>query len=65
VRIFEAFDDPDEIMFLHELSDEVSARRWLHRPDVATEWFSDAGVGAYPPLFVGRIAHMMRISDES
>jgi hypothetical protein len=65
VRIFEAFDDPDEIMFLHELSDEVSARRWLQRPDVTTEWFSDAGVGAYPPLFVGRIAHMMRISDES
>jgi hypothetical protein len=61
VRIFEAFDDPHEVMFLHELSDEESARRWLRRPDIAAEWFSDAGVGAYPPLFIGRFAHMMRI----
>jgi hypothetical protein len=61
VRIFEAFDDPNEIMFLHELSDVGTAERWLRRPDVAAEWFSDAGVGAYPPLFVGRLAHMMRI----
>jgi hypothetical protein len=63
VRIFEAFDDPNEIMFLHELSDEESARRWLRRPDIAAEWFSDAGVGAYPPVFIGRFAHMMRIGD--
>jgi len=63
VRIFEAFDDPREVMFLHELSDEVSAGRWLNRPDVAAEWFSDAGVGAYPPPFIGRFAHMMRIGD--
>ena len=63
VRIFEAFDDPHEVMFLHELSDEESAGRWLQRRDVAAEWFSDAGVGAYPPLFVDRFAHMMRIGD--
>jgi hypothetical protein len=63
VRIFEAFDDPREVMFLHELSDEESAGRWLNRPDVAAEWFSDAGVGAYPPPFIGRFAHMMRIGD--
>jgi hypothetical protein len=63
VRIFEAFDDPHEVMFLHELSDAESAERWLRRPDVAAEWFSDAGVGAYPPLFIGRLARMMRIGD--
>ena len=50
-------------MFLHELSDEESVGRWLSRPDIAAEWFSDAGVGAYPPLFIGRFAHMMRIGD--
>jgi hypothetical protein len=61
VRMFEAFDDPDEIMFLHELSDADSAKHWLSRPDIAAEWFSDAGVGAYPPLFIGRLAHTMRI----
>jgi hypothetical protein len=63
VRIFEAFDDPHEIMFLHELSDAESAERWLGRPDIAAEWFADAGVGAYPPLFIGKLAHMMRIVD--
>jgi hypothetical protein len=62
VRIFEAFDDPNEIMFLHELADEDSVGRWLHRPDIAAEWFADAGVGAYPPLFIGKFAHMMRIA---
>src|SRR3954447_6573119 len=61
VRIFEAFDDPREVMFLHELTDEESASRWLGRPDIAAEWFSDAGVGAYPPLFIGRFAHTMHI----
>jgi hypothetical protein len=59
--MFEAFDDPHEIMFLQELADEASAQSWLHRPDTAAEWLSDAGVGAYPPVFVGRLAHAMRI----
>lgn len=61
VRIFEAFDDPHEVMFLHELADAESVERWLRRPEIAAEWFSDAGVGAYPPLFIGRLEHMMRI----
>jgi hypothetical protein len=65
VRIFEAFDDPREVMFLHELSDEEAVGRWLSRPDISAEWFSDAGVGAYPPLFIGKFAHMMRIGDAS
>lgn len=63
VRIFEAFDDANEVMFLHELSDEESVTEWLQRPDIAAEWFSDAGVGAYPPLFIGKLAHTMRIGD--
>jgi hypothetical protein len=63
VRIFEAFDDPREVMFLHELADEDSVGRWLSRPDIAAEWFSDAGVGVCPPLFIGRFAHMMRIES--
>jgi hypothetical protein len=61
LRMFEAFDDPHEIMFLHELSDEESAQRWLRQP-VAAEWFSEAGVGAYPEPFIGRFAHMMRMT---
>jgi hypothetical protein len=64
VRIFEAFDDPHEVMFLQELADEESAARWLNRPETAAEWLSDAGVGAYPPVFVGKLAHAMRIGDD-
>jgi hypothetical protein len=64
VRIFEAFDDPHEVMFLQELADEESAARWLDRPETAAEWLSDAGVGAYPPVFVGKLAHAMRIGDD-
>lgn len=63
VRIFEALDDSDEVLFLHELSDTHSVDDWLSRPDIAAEWFSDAGVGAYPPLFIGRLAHVMRIES--
>jgi hypothetical protein len=29
--------------------------------DIAAEWLSDAGVRAYPPLFIGKFAHVMRI----
>jgi len=29
VRIFEAFDDPREVMLLHELTNEETASRWL------------------------------------
>jgi hypothetical protein len=64
VRIFEAFDDPHEVMFLQELADEESAARWLNRPETTAEWLSDAGVGAYPPVFVGKLAHTMRIGDD-
>jgi hypothetical protein len=61
--VFDAFDDAHEIMFLQELADEDCAQRWLRRPDIAAEWLSDAGIGAYPPVFVGRLAHAMRIDD--
>jgi hypothetical protein len=63
VLIFEAFDDLHEIMFLQELADEDSAARWLRRPGIAAEWLSDAGIGAYPPVFVGRLSHAMRVED--
>src|SRR5206468_2254264 len=59
----EDLDDLHEIMFLQELADEDSVARWLRRPDIAAEWLSDAGVGAYPPVFVGRLTHAMRVDD--
>ena len=59
--VFQAFDDDHEVLILQEFPDEESAREWIDHPDAAAEWMSGAGVGAYPPLFVGRFFDMMRI----
>ncbi|WP_374024479.1 fatty-acid--CoA ligase [Mycobacterium sp. HNNTM2301] len=62
--IFQAFDDEHEVLIMSELPDEESARRWIDHPDVAAEWMAGAGMGAYPPLFVGRFTNMMRIEAD-
>jgi len=59
--IFRAFDDGHEVMILQELDDEDRARRWIEHPDIAAPWIARAGVGAYPPVFVGKFFDMMRI----
>jgi hypothetical protein len=59
--IFRAFDDSHEVMILQELDDEERARCWIEHPDAAAPWITRAGVGAYPPVFVGRFFDMMRI----
>ncbi len=59
--IFQAFDDGHEVMILQELDDEDRARRWIEHPDIAAPWIAGAGVGAYPPVFVGKFFDMMRI----
>lgn len=62
--VFQAFDDEHEVLILSELPDEETARQWVDHPDAAAEWMSGAGVGAYPPVFVGRFANMMRIEAD-
>ena len=59
--VFQAFDDDHEVLILQEFPDEESARQWIEHPDAAAQWMSGAGVGAYPPLFVGQFFDMMRI----
>ncbi|MDT5074453.1 MAG: hypothetical protein QOH82_3773, partial [Mycobacterium sp.] len=44
--------------------DEQHAQHWLTYSDLAAEWLTKAGIGAYPPVFVGRFQSMLRI-DES
>lgn len=61
--VFRAFDDSQEVMILQEFPDERSARQWIEHPDAAAQWMSGAGVGPYPPLFVGRFSNMMRIEN--
>lgn len=60
-RVFKAFDDGHEVLILQEIDDEDAARRWIKHPDVVAHWMTGAGVGAYPPLFVGTLVGMMRI----
>ncbi|KQH76477.1 fatty-acid--CoA ligase [Mycobacterium gordonae] len=63
--VFQAFDDSHEVLILQEFPDEESARQWIDHPDATAQWMGGgAGVGAYPPLFVGRYFDMMRIDVE-
>ncbi len=62
--LFQAFDDEREVFMLQEFPDEEGAREWIDHPDAAAQWMSGAGVGAYPPLFVGRFFDMMRIGTD-
>ncbi|ORB87398.1 fatty-acid--CoA ligase [Mycobacterium kansasii] len=62
--VFQAFDDEHEVLILQEFQDEERARAWIDHPDAAAQWMGRAGVGAYPPLFVGRFAEMMRIQTD-
>lgn len=62
--VFQAFDDDHEVLILQEFPDEDSARQWIDHPDAAAQWMSGAGIGAYPPLFVGRFSDMMRIEAD-
>jgi hypothetical protein len=62
--VFQAFDDDHEVLILQEFPDEQSARQWIDHPDAAAQWMSGAGIGAYPPLFVGQFSDMMRIEAD-
>ena len=59
--IFTAFDDEREVMMLFHIDDEAHARHWLRDSELATEWLGKAGIGAYPPVFVGRLRQALRI----
>jgi hypothetical protein len=63
VWIYRALDDGHEVMILEEIDSEDNARKWIDKPDAAAEWMSHAGVGFYPPMFVGRVARLMTIES--
>jgi hypothetical protein len=63
--IYRAFDNDGEVMFLQQLADEERARRWAQRSDVAAEWLAEAGIGAYPPVFVGVLQHILRLPESN
>lgn len=63
VWVFQAFDDPDEVLILQDIDTEMNARRWIRQHDGAADWMEHAGVGVYPPLFVGEFVEMVRVDD--
>jgi hypothetical protein len=58
---YRALDDPNEVMILQEVASERQAGRWLRHPEAAADWMSSAGVGVYPPLFVGRLVQSIEV----
>jgi hypothetical protein len=63
ILIFQAFDNPREVFMLQEADDEAVAAQWINQPEFAADWVTRAGVGIYPPVFVGRLQHLMRVAD--
>ncbi|CAN5458975.1 hypothetical protein BH11ACT7_BH11ACT7_28090 [soil metagenome] len=63
VWVFHAFDDSQEVLILQEIEDEDCARRWIEHPDAAAEWMTHAGIGVYPPLFVGEFDSIVRVDE--
>ena len=63
IWVFHAFDDAQEVLVLQEIEDEATARRWIEHPDSAAAWMTRAGVGVYPPLFVGVFDSIVRVDE--
>jgi hypothetical protein len=57
--IYRALDDQAEVMILLEMATERQAGQWIRRPGAAAGFMAEAGMGAYPPLFVGRLVQTL------
>lgn len=64
VWVYQALDDGHEVMILQEMDSEAAARHWIDHPDGSAEWMSRAGFGAYPSLFVGKLAYLMALDEQ-
>jgi hypothetical protein len=61
--IFTAFDDAREVMMLFQIDDESHARHWVRDSELSTEWMGKAGIGVYPPVFIGKLRQTLRIDE--
>jgi hypothetical protein len=59
--IYRALDDGAEAMILQELATERLANQWIRHPDASARFMAEAGVGAHPPNFVGRLAQILEV----
>ena len=62
VWVYEAVDQPNEVLVLQEIDDLARARQWIKLPDTAAVWMARAGLRAYPPLFVGTLMEVFAIA---
>ena len=62
VWVYEAVDQPNEVLVLQEIDDLARARQWIKLPDTAAMWMARAGLRAYPPLFVGTLMEVFVIA---
>lgn len=63
VRVFGAFDDPHEVMIVQDFDTETHAQQWIQHHDEAADWMEHAGIGVYPPLFVGEFLAMVQVDE--
>lgn len=63
--VYRAFDTPGEVMFLQQLASADTALTWVSRSKTAAAWLIAAGIGAYPPVFVGRFVTAMRVDENT
>jgi hypothetical protein len=61
--IFDAFDNAREVMMLFQIDDEAHARHWLRDSELSTEWMGKAGIGAYPPVFIGTLQRIIGVDE--
>ena len=61
IYVYGAIDDDREVLIMQLIDTERHARRWLKYKDEVAAWMVRAGVGAYPQLFVGRLANDLTI----
>jgi hypothetical protein len=59
--IYRALDDQAEVMVLLQIATEHQAEQWIRHPGAAASFMAEAGVGAYPPLFVGRLVQAIEV----
>jgi len=59
--IYRALDDQAELMILLQIATERQAEQWVRHPDAAAAFMAEAGAGAYPPLFVGRLVQAIEV----
>ena len=62
--IYRALDDQAEVMILLQIATERQAEQWIRHPDAAAAFMAEAGAGAYPPLFVGRLVQAIEVPGD-